>query len=116
MEGNGFSYNHVGELTSKYITVNEPKGSSTINLKCKNVTIIPKNIDDRCLQNTFMLTQLYQEIKNLAERVSNMKPFIDLYIWNDTKNPTAIDNKNYALFERTNSGNCFRCTICLCRY
>ena len=46
MEGNGFSYNHVGKLTSKYITVNEPKGSSTINLKCKNVTIIPKNIDD----------------------------------------------------------------------
>lgn len=43
----------------------------------------------------------HKEIKNHAEQVSNIKPFIDLFNWNYVKYSTVIDN-NCVAFERKN--------------
>ena len=45
--------------------------------------------------------QHHKEIKNHAEQVSNIKPFIDLFNWNYVKYSTVIDN-NCVAFERKN--------------
>lgn len=47
-------------------------------LRCQNATINSKHIDHRCLQYAFSLTQHYEEIQNHRERVSNIKPVINL--------------------------------------
>ena len=48
--------------------VNVPKGSSYIKpldwVRYKNATVNPKNINDRCFQYAFTLTQHHKEIKN----------------------------------------------------
>ena len=38
-------------------------------LTCQNATINPKNVDDRCFQYTFTLTQDYKKIKNSSEAI-----------------------------------------------
>ena len=95
----------MGQLTIKCTKGNEPKGSLHVKipncLKCKNATINPENIDNTCFQYFFTLTPHYKEIKNNAERVSSIKPFIDLYFWDCLNYPTVINN-NCSLFERKN--------------
>ena len=60
------------------------------------------DVDDRCFQYAFTLTQNYKEIKNHPLEVSNIKPFIyDLCDWDEIKYPTVIKN-NYVLFEIKN--------------
>ena len=82
-EAGGFSFNHVSKLTIKCTTVDKPKLSSYTEspdcLKCKSGTINPKQIEDRCFQYDFALTQQHNEIKNHLEQTSNIKSFKDLY-------------------------------------
>ena len=60
-------------------------GSSYIDspkrVKSKKATIDPKNNDNNCFQYALTVALNYQDIKSHPERVSNLKPFIDLYDW-----------------------------------
>ena len=82
------------------------KGSSNIELpkwlRYKNATMIPKNIDNKCFQYPFTLTQHHGEIKNHPENVSNIKLFLDLYNWIGIEYRTAMNKNNRTLFERNN--------------
>ena len=68
-------------------------------LRYKNTTINPKNIDDRSFVG-FAFTQSYKEIKSHTERVSDIKPFFDLYNSKGTEYPKIKNQNNYALFEK----------------
>ena len=48
-------------------------------LKNKKATINQKNNDDNCFQCALTAALNYLNIKSHAERVSNLKPFIDQY-------------------------------------
>ena len=81
--------------------VNEPKGSSYIEspkwLKYENATINPKNIDYSYFQYAFALKEHHKKIKNHLERVSNIKPYLDLDNWSFIEYPTTIHKNNYTL-------------------
>lgn len=72
-------------------------------MRYKNSVINPKNLDNRCFQDAFALTQHYKEIKNHSKRVSNIKPFVDIYNWNGIEYSTVINKNNYTLFEKRNT-------------
>ena len=77
MEGSRFSCKFVSNLSIKCEKENKKKKSDW--LRYKNSVINPKNLDNRCFQYAFALTQHYKEIKNHSKRVSNLKPFVDIY-------------------------------------
>ena len=58
-------------------------GSSYIDfpkrLKNKKATIDFKNNDNNCFQYALTVALNHKQIKNYAERISNLKPFIDQY-------------------------------------
>ena len=82
MEGDGFSFKFVSNLSIRCDKVNAPKISlctkSANWLKYKNTTINPNNFDGRFFQNVFALTQHYKRIEKHPERVSKTKPFLNL--------------------------------------
>ena len=47
--------------------------------KIKKATINSKNNDDNCFQYALTLALNYQNIKKDPQRISKIKPFIDLY-------------------------------------
>ena len=69
-------------------------------MRYKNATINPKNINDRCFQYAFVLTQYQKEIKNYREHVPNIKPYLNLHNWTGKKY-TTIKN-SFTLFEKNN--------------
>ena len=83
IEGSRFSFKFVSKLNNSFKKLNEHKASSYIKspnwLRYKNAIINTKNVDDRCFQYAFALTQHYKKLKNHSGRVSNIKPFLDLY-------------------------------------
>ena len=68
-------------------------------MTCQNATINPKNVDDRCFQYTFTLTQDYKKIKNPLRQLSGFNLFLDLHNWKGTEHLIA-KNKNVILFEK----------------
>ena len=69
-------------------------------IKTKKETINSKNKDDKCSEYGAMVTLNYEEIKWNPERVSNIKPFINKYNWDEIKYPLKIDN--WKTFEKNN--------------
>ena len=57
-------------------------------LKNKKATINPKNNDDKCFQYAITAALSYKQIKSHAERISNIKPFIDQYSWKEIDFPS----------------------------
>ena len=106
MGGSGLSFKFVNSLSIRYDKVNVSKGQSYIKspdwLRYKNATINLKNVDDRCFQYTFALTQHYKEIKKHPEQVSNIKPLLHQYNGKVKEYPVPIDKINYILFEKHN--------------
>ena len=49
--------------------------------KTKLATINPKNKDDKFLQYVVMVALNYGETESHLERISNIKPFINIYKW-----------------------------------
>ena len=69
--------------------------------KKKRATINPKNTDNKCFQHAATVAFNYKEIKWNLERVSNITPFINKYIWKGINYPSKIDDwKN---FEKNNT-------------
>ena len=63
--------------------IDSPKWS-----KNKKATINPKNNDDKCFQYAIAAVLSYKQIKSHAERISNIKPFIDQYSWKEIDFPS----------------------------
>ena len=63
--------------------IDSPKWS-----KNKKATINPKNNDDKCFQYAITAALSYKQIKSHAERISNIKPFIDQYSWKEIDFPS----------------------------
>ena len=51
--------------------------------KNKKATINPKNKDDECFQYALTVALNYEQIKDHPERISKIKPFIDIYNWKE---------------------------------
>ena len=51
--------------------------------KNKKATINPKNKDDKCFQYALTVALNYEQIKDHPERISKIKPFIDIYNWKE---------------------------------
>ena len=64
----------------------------------KRTTIIPKNTDNKCCQYSITVALNHQNIENHPERISNNKPFIDQYNWEDIEFATGI--KDWERFEK----------------
>ena len=61
-------------------------------------TINPKNDDNKCFQYFITVALNHQNIENHPERISNNKPFIDQYNWEDIEFATGI--KDWERFEK----------------
>ena len=62
----------------------------------KRVTINPKTKGNKCFQYSIAVALNHQEIENHPERISNIKPFIDMYNWKIIDFPTGIkDSENF---------------------
>ena len=68
-------------------------------VKNKRATINPKN-KDKCFQCVLTVALNYGKIKKDPQRISNIKPFIDQYNWNEIDFPSHI--KDWKRFESNN--------------
>ena len=66
----------------------------------KTATINPKNKDNKCFQYSITVALNHQNIENHPERISNIKPFINQYIWEGIAFLAGI--KDWRKFERNN--------------
>ena len=85
MRGGDFIFDSVQLMYYKCHKVNFKRDGSYIDspywIQKKKTTIDPKNEDDKCFQYAVTVTINYGEFKWNAERVSNIKPFINKYNW-----------------------------------
>ena len=66
----------------------------------KRAIINPKNKGNKCFQYSTTVALKHQNIENHPERISDIKPFINQYNWNDIDFPAWI--KDWKKFERNN--------------
>ena len=109
MKGSDFIFNGINYLYYDLNRITISKGGSYIEspkwLKDKKCTINQKNNDNKCFQYATNLALNINSIDKRPQRVSNIKPFIDNYNWNDINFPAAkkdwnkfeVNNKNVAL-------------------
>ena len=92
MRGSEFAYDSVDTLYYNLNKVNLSRGGSYIDtpkcLKNKKATISPKNNDDKCFQYALTVALNYEEIEKDPQRISKIKPFIDLYNWKEIDFPS----------------------------
>ena len=70
-------------------------------IKNKKATINSKNDNDnKCFQYALKITLNYQNIKKDSQRISNIKPFIDQYNWNEID--LLLQSKDWKKFESNN--------------
>ena len=69
-------------------------------LKNKKPTINPKNNDDKCFQYALAIALNHRQIKKDSQRISKIKPFIDLYNWKEIDLPPH--KKDLKKFESNN--------------
>ena len=85
MRGGDFIFDSVQLMYYKCHKVNFKRDGSYIDspywIQKKKATIDPKNEDDKCFQYAVTVAINYGELKWNAERVSNIKPFINKYNW-----------------------------------
>ena len=104
MRGNKFVYDSVDLLYYRLHKISLNRGGSNIDspkwLKNKRATINPKNSDDKCFQYAITAALNYQNINKNPQRISNIKPFIDQYDWNEIDFPSH--QKDWKKFEKNN--------------
>ena len=103
MRGTYFTFNSDQLMYYKCHKVSFSRGCSYIDspdwIKKKKVTINPKTADDKCSQ--YAVTLNYEETESHPERVSNIKPFINIYNWKGINYPSKIDD--WKTVEKNNS-------------
>ena len=104
MRGSEFVYDSVDVLYYNLNKVSLSRGGSYIDspkrLKNKKATINPKNKDEKCFQYALTVALNYEQIKEHAERISKIKPFIDNY--NSKEIDFASHGKDWKKFESNN--------------
>ena len=93
MRGSEFEFDGVNFLYYDFNKTSINRGGSYIDspkwLKDKKSTINPKNNDDKCFQYAITLALNLDKIKKDPQRVSNIKPFIEKYNWEDIDFPST---------------------------
>ena len=96
MKGSDFRFHSVQFLYYKCRKVNFRRDGSNIEsldqIKEKKATINPKYEDDKCLQYVVIVALNSEKIESHPEGVSNIKPFINKYIWKGINYPSKIDD------------------------
>ena len=102
--GSNFVFESADLLSYHIDKANLKRGKSYIKspewIINKRATINPNKKDDKCFQYSISVTLNHQNIENHPERISNIKPFIDQYNWEDIDFPAGI--KDWKKFERNN--------------
>ena len=92
--GSNFVFESVGLLSYHIHKTSLKRENSYIKssewLINKRVTINPKNKDDKCFQYSIAVALNHQNFENHPQRISNIKPFIDQYIWEGIEFPGGI--------------------------
>ena len=105
--GSNFVFESVDLLSYHIHKTKLKKGKSYIKspewILNKRATINPKNKDNKCFQYSITVALNHQNIENHPERISNIKPFINQYNWDDIDFPVGI--KDWKMFERNNEKN-----------
>ena len=87
MRGSEFEFDGVNFLYYDFNKTSINRGGSYIDspkwLKDRKSTINPKNNDDKCFQYAITLALNLDKIKKDPQRVSDIKPFIEKYDWED---------------------------------
>ena len=100
--GSNFVFESVDLLSYHIHKTNLKRGKSYIKspewILNKRATINPKNKDNKCFQYSITVALNHQNIENHPERISNNKPFIDQYNWEDIEFATGI--KDWERFEK----------------
>ena len=107
MIGSRYFFEKVDLLQYHFHKITLKRGSSYIAspdcVNNKKSTINPHNINDN---NRFLYSIVailnYQSIPSNPERISNLKPFISGYNWDDIEFPAG--HKDYSVFEKNNTG------------
>ena len=98
--GSDYTFENVDILAIHFHNIKLKRGKSYIKspewISCKKATINPKDKDNKCFQYSITVALNHQEIENHPERISNIKPFIDMYNWKIIDFPTGIkDSENF---------------------
>ena len=100
--GSNFVFESVDLLSYHIHKTSLKRGKSYIKspewILNKRATINPKNKDNKCFQYSITVALNHQNIENHPERISNNKPFIDQYNWEDIEFATGI--KDWERFEK----------------
>ena len=104
MKGSDFIFNGVNYLFYDLNRITISKGGSYIEspkwLKDKKWAINQKNTDNKCFQYATTLALNFNNIDKHHQRISNIKPFINNYNWNNINFPVA--KKDWNKFELNN--------------
>ena len=96
MRGSEFIFDSVDALYYDLNKISLSRGGSFIDspkwLKNKKATINPKNNDDKCFQYALTVALSHEQIKNIPERISKIKPFIDQYNWKEIDFLTSFNS------------------------
>ena len=92
MKKSDFVFDSVDVLFYELHKISLNRGVSYIDspkwLKNKNVTINPKNDDNKCFRYALTVALNYQKTKNNSERITKIIPFIDQYNWKEINFPS----------------------------
>ena len=106
MKGSSYIFERVDLLEYHLQKISLNRGSSYIDspewVKHKKVIVNPQNTkDNKCFQYAIIPALNYQNINHNLERISNLKPFIDNYNWENID--FQAGRKDYSAFEKSNS-------------
>ena len=95
MRGSDFIFDSVQHMYYKCHKVNFKRRGSYIDspdwIEIKKATINSKNDDHKCFQYTVTVALNYEEIKFTLERASNIKSFLNKYIWEGINYQPKLD-------------------------
>ena len=104
MRGSEFEFEGVNFLYYNFNKTSINRGGSYTDspkwLKYKKSTINAKNNDDKCFQYAVTIALNLDKIKKDRQRVSKIKPFIEIYNWEDINFPST--SKDWKKFECNN--------------
>ena len=96
MKGSGFVFDYVESLNYIFHKIDLKRSGSYIEtpdwIKNKKATINVENDDDKCFQYSMTVALNYDKIKKHHQRVSNVKPFINQYDWNEINFPSHVND------------------------
>ena len=103
-KGSDFIFESVDLLSYSFHKISLKRGKSYIKspewITNKRAPINPKNEDNKCFQYSITVALNHQNIQNHPEKISNIKPFIDQYNWEDIYFLAGI--RDWKKFEKNN--------------